>query len=533
MLRWLDWLWPRYRLEAGPAKWTRDRMGWLVGQFGWDRLRTCQVVLPTPKFFPDRYDQSEDAARALFLRTCGYMGIDPAQVELQFHYPIHRAGFTGALARQKLDWAGQFQTAAGKKIVRIDAALLPDPETLVATFAHELAHVVLLGEQRISPDDPDHELVTDLTTVFFGLGVFNANMAYRDTFVENQRGESVLRLGYLTPPIWSYALALFANLREERKPDWLRYLRTAVRSPSQQAIADLSGPDRAKLIVGGQLDCATRTALLLPQYPWLREDSTHGSLDQIDGADDGSAIDTADDAQDDRFSPDCTADDLFALGLTYSDQKDWDSAIIAFSAAILKSPSDGEAFQKRGWARFEQGRFQQAFDDGMSAVRLHPRSRIVPDPWCRSSAGGSIRSGDCRSDSLHRSREWLAKGRHTAVARLLFPWTCLQRAVQLEARRRRILPGHPFFRGLAGLQQVRAYEQAGENRSKHAPIALRPCGVRERSPSLEYQWQPATVAESARAQVSLNVGESQIPVHPSGLEPLTFGSVDRCSIQLS
>ena len=116
------------------------------------------------------------------------------------------------------------------------------------------AHVVLLGEQRISADDPDHELVTDLTTVFFGMGVFNANMAYREKFVENERGQSVQQLGYLTPPIWSYALAVFASLRDESKPDWVRYLRTAVRSPCLRAIAELSGRNRPQLVVGGQLD---------------------------------------------------------------------------------------------------------------------------------------------------------------------------------------------------------------------------------------------------------------------------------------
>ena len=48
-------------------------------------------------------------------------------------------------------------------------------------------------------------------------------------------------------------------------------------------------------------------------------------------------------------------------------------AVLAFSAVIEKSPRDGEAyFRSAPKANFEQGQYQAAFEDGMSAVHFSP-----------------------------------------------------------------------------------------------------------------------------------------------------------------
>jgi hypothetical protein len=70
--------------------------------FGRERMTGAVVIEPTPAFFPDRYDASELAARRLFARVCGYMGVDPACLQLSFwddesgERDIHRLGVVGA-----------------------------------------------------------------------------------------------------------------------------------------------------------------------------------------------------------------------------------------------------------------------------------------------------------------------------------------------------------------------------------------------------------------------------------------------------
>jgi hypothetical protein len=218
----LGWLRPRCPIDLGAKRWTEDRVGWLLGQFGRERLQQSNIVVPTRQFFPDHYDNSEAAARVLFNRTCFFMGIDCAGVEMVFYQPTHRPGLARRMTRSRLEWAGLFEAREATNLVRVDVTLLPLPESLLAVFAHELAHHLLLGSKRISESDPDHELVTDLTTVFFGMGIFNANDSVENRYRLNRRGDEIGRLGYLTPATWGYALALCAWLRNECKPAWAR-----------------------------------------------------------------------------------------------------------------------------------------------------------------------------------------------------------------------------------------------------------------------------------------------------------------------
>ena len=81
--------------------------------------------------------------------------------------------------------SGEYQLGglkAGKYRIWVEAGNLNDPLALVATLAHELGRVDLLGAGRVSPDTEDHEPLTDLLTVFFGLGVITANAVIRENY---------------------------------------------------------------------------------------------------------------------------------------------------------------------------------------------------------------------------------------------------------------------------------------------------------------------------------------------------------------
>src|SRR5438132_13197005 len=59
-----------------------------------------------------------------------------------------------------------------KGIIRIEKSALDRPADLIGTMAHELAHQRLLGESRGDSDSYDNELLTDLTAVYHGFGIF-------------------------------------------------------------------------------------------------------------------------------------------------------------------------------------------------------------------------------------------------------------------------------------------------------------------------------------------------------------------------
>ena len=226
----MNWFTPKCPVEAEDKAWIEDSMLWLIEEFGCDALRNAVVVLPTDEFFPDQFSEDEGAARVLVDRVCGYMGVAPERVELEFftdqnkelqgNLPAYESSYDGV--------AGHYRKRRGKFLINIESSQLTDPMFLVATSAHELGHVRLLGEGRVSAGFEDHEPLTDLLTVFLGLGVFTGNSVYSfkqwtDTFSQGWQTE---RRGYMTEEMFGYALALFAWVRgEQRRPAWSKHLR--------------------------------------------------------------------------------------------------------------------------------------------------------------------------------------------------------------------------------------------------------------------------------------------------------------------
>lgn len=224
-------------------------MDWFVGQFGRQRL-LGEVVLPTDDYFPGVYHGSRDEVVAVYDRLCDHMGVDPAGVEFEFADDTSADGdaeaLSGAVAlnSQRAGAAGHFQMRRGRPVVAVSADQARRPMALVATIAHELGHVLLLGDHRITTDRQDHEPLTDLLTVFFGLGIFGANASF--DYAQETRGRHTYsrssRLGYLTEPMFGYGLARYAWLRGERSPTWAQYLDTNPRAFLNRSLRYLQQP---------------------------------------------------------------------------------------------------------------------------------------------------------------------------------------------------------------------------------------------------------------------------------------------------
>lgn len=342
-------------------------MGWLLGQFGKDRFNASNFVVASKEFFPDKYDQSELAARALFRRTCEWMHIDPADVKLEFYQPTHRPGLARSLVRPSLDWAGLFQLSAERNVVRVDVTLLTLPESLLAVYAHELAHQLLLGSKRICPDDRDHELVTDLTVGFFGMGVLNANEALTNSYRLDRRGEERGRLGYLTPTIWGYALALCAWLREEEKPAWANWLRPRVRRVFRRCLSHLRRTQDAEVVEGGQFAESERIELLKVEYPEFAKAEPDGF--ELNA---GSQIEDAATEDDDSAAPHEDPVVLLVEAAQHIEAGEWESACRCLDAALEIEPDNGAACQQRALVLLELDLFDEAMRDAQAAVRLEP-----------------------------------------------------------------------------------------------------------------------------------------------------------------
>jgi hypothetical protein len=225
-------------------QWIDERFRWLEEQLGRDVPRNARVILPTPEFFPDRYEDKPEDAQVMLARVAGYMGVDPDRFELTI-YDKAAVPRAGPGHWQESSAAGIYSSNGGvdaqgrpRPLIGIDASALQDPLRLVATLAHEIGHEILIGQGRVAPDQPDQEPLTDLLTVFMGLGIFNSNATISDKAWSSggMHGWQTRRLGYLDQRSFGYALARFAWVRREAMPSWMKHVRPDVRVALRQGL---------------------------------------------------------------------------------------------------------------------------------------------------------------------------------------------------------------------------------------------------------------------------------------------------------
>ena len=221
---------PRCTVDPVTQRWIDDRLRWLAGEFPDVGSRT---VLPTAECFPDRYDRSDDSVRTLLRRVCRYMNVDPDALDVRFFSnPVRDLRLVNddgdAVSTGP---AGTYHRGDTHFVIRIERAQADQPMHLVGTVAHELAHVRLMGEGRVSGDEFDNELLTDLTVVHHGMGVFLANVPrHWMSHVTRWPGTRVPMPRYMTVPMYGYALAARSQAAGEVRPSWRRHLAPGARA---------------------------------------------------------------------------------------------------------------------------------------------------------------------------------------------------------------------------------------------------------------------------------------------------------------
>ena len=233
MLRWLRTK-PKCPVSWDDKTWVENGFTWLTNELGIDRLQRGTLVLPTTDFFPPQYHGTEEELDDLLNRVGELMGVDSERLRLNVYVDEHPR-FEGTWNEGTV---GLYSESDGYFDIWLEVAILQDPLAVVATMAHEIGHVVLLGQRRVSPNRSDHEQLTDLVTVFLGLGILTANAVIHEDYWHSGHfsGWSMGRRGYLTMDVFGYALALYAVARGELKPAWLSHLRPDVRTACRNGI---------------------------------------------------------------------------------------------------------------------------------------------------------------------------------------------------------------------------------------------------------------------------------------------------------
>ena len=241
---------PKAPVSAEAQAWVEKSLARLTDLFPEERVEDRPVVLPTAEFFPNDIQPTEESLRDTLGRVCVFLRVDPQAIALEIFDDLEEE-VTDSLRQSLPHWEGESKGAVGtyredreaeKFQVSVKRSQLAEPLSLVAVLAHELAHVRLLGGRHVGRDAPDMEPLTDLATVFWGMGLFTANSAaqFRQYDDGRKHGWSMRRLGYLSEPTFGYALAVFARERGERHPAWANYLNVNVGTYFRQSLKFLS-----------------------------------------------------------------------------------------------------------------------------------------------------------------------------------------------------------------------------------------------------------------------------------------------------
>ena len=245
---------PRLLVEADESDWLLACFAWLSEEFGGvERIARTKLVIPED-FLPGRATGHERALE-IFQRVKALSGLSdwPCDLLPSAATRASRVGTGVALRHTSQPDMGSFGYENGRYHIRYNPALLAAPQSLVATFAHLLAHY-LLHTARTSPPGGSalKKQVCDVAAIRMGFGLFLVNTAKSfEQFQDfGEQGWQAQHSGALSENAMLTALALFIRLGQADQKAAERELKDYLRKPLRKTLAALDAqyPDLASAV---------------------------------------------------------------------------------------------------------------------------------------------------------------------------------------------------------------------------------------------------------------------------------------------
>jgi hypothetical protein len=235
---------PRLPVDADEFDWILACFRWFDDEFDASRryLGNPRLVMPDADTFPPSPTRGHARAAELFeivRRRAGMIDWDCDLIPGEAERGTRVSTGLGLRHLGDAPPLGTFAFANGRYRISYNPSLLERPASLIATFAHELAHYLLHTARTPPPGGRDlQEHATDLAAVYLGFGLFLANSAqtFRQFEGFGEYGWEMRRQGYLGEPALTTALALFVRRAGTDARAARAALKPALRSPFCAAI---------------------------------------------------------------------------------------------------------------------------------------------------------------------------------------------------------------------------------------------------------------------------------------------------------
>lgn len=223
-------------LEKKNIEWINESFNWIRNEFGNEIILNSEIIIPLKDKIPISINPNENYAKELVGFVASKMQINRDLIDIDF-YNQSQMELDGNFITQQYEEdkysTGQYwgKSKNGKYQISLEISQLKNPIALIATIAHELAHIKLLGEKRIKEND---EYLTDLIPIIFGFGIFNANTIFQ--YQQDSFGWRTSSQGYLDEKMYGFSLAKFAVFRNDFESDWSKYLTSTVKEEFEKSM---------------------------------------------------------------------------------------------------------------------------------------------------------------------------------------------------------------------------------------------------------------------------------------------------------
>lgn len=186
--------------------WLLDGLARVIATCGYEPFVSSHILLADDTYFPDPWQPGPEGAHLLLRRLMSYCGLDDYDVTLQVFREHNYSSFDhrgiGIAGGGAAAW---FQGIHGQTCrFGVNERELRDTDNLIGTLCHEVAHAYRAHHRVVASHPPTEELLTDVTCVLLGFGVFvlNSSVMYR-TGHYGSTGDRLLyertERGYLPP----------------------------------------------------------------------------------------------------------------------------------------------------------------------------------------------------------------------------------------------------------------------------------------------------------------------------------------------
>ncbi len=231
-----------------------DTIAWLFDVFEWSLVNfdarvffnETPLVTPTNEHFPGKQSDIHGMATQIFTQVQEHASLK--------HWPceVFDMNACPAIEAPKVVIEGDLRGEGGivqrdvppenRLTITYDPNSLSDPEVMIATYAHTLAHYMGSMARQDPPGGKENwPFITEVLAVFMGFGVIFANSALKfKGGCGSCAGNFVDRESFLSQYDVTYALAIFCQLKGIPNKQATRHLKKSLRGFYAQAAKDVA-----------------------------------------------------------------------------------------------------------------------------------------------------------------------------------------------------------------------------------------------------------------------------------------------------